>query len=920
MKAKFSLVGLFALAANVGLGVDLPEGYVRLKYIVSSGAQYIDTGRKLYAPSDEVHMKFRCTEENDQGMLFGNRVDGTHKAFAAHYNDTGRLDGMVININDSDATGNLWRSNDYKPSVPTIYNVMMEITASVYGATVTFDGLVTCGPKVFANHDTFETVGTCTVLKGVSVNPDGSGLPNMHGVTGELHAFSIVSNTVTVLDLIPVRRMVAGELEVGMFDVVSGTFFGNAGEGAFASGPVEDEGGQDEPVHEDGIVIENLKGRAVELSFDAADSARKLFVYYGVADCGSVFSDWNHYEKVADVAAGATTATAMLPDGLGKTYAVARFVLSDAVDSYAGDMIAWYDGIDNVRQDGDVGHREGKGGTWANLAGESGMTLAGDCIVEANGVVYDRTTGSASGSDGAAFQSASYGVNDIGTIEVVMRIDGVQSGADGALWSGAGAKSPIPQARVHEDGRAVTCGWNSEGLGNITNPYLTIEKGVPFSVAYVRSGTTWTAYVNGRVATVVGQSTPSTFDFPSPTAGPVDFGNISSVNRGTKGKFYSIRLHSTSLTGAQIEANYRYDCERFPVLGKSSLNTCLSPVIGSPVDGVMVTELRRDEKTKVVSSVVLEFAKTRGMEDLYVALANADRGGSTNGWDIVTKVATVAVGAKSMTCDLSALPCGNYRKIRFFLQTEASRSDYANKGSLIGRWDGVDNSVDANGTAYHNSQMSEWTDLVRHAKIVFNDLAHEYAIENGVSLEMADGQRAVAAGPFGASDIQTFEVAITLNGSCLGDGALWGGYSSANVAPIPQCRVGRRDAGYILGWNSADSEISNPFYAGNWGDVVTVTYVRKNLLEYEAYTNGAPTGVSYEFTPADGRISIGGFSFAERGVDAVYHSIRLYSKALTPAEIAANYAVDKAWLVDPKPFKASSAISTRQQGLVVLFF
>ena len=56
-------------AANSGSDLLLPDGYVRLRYVISDGNQYIDTGRKLYAPSDVVHMKFKCTRANDAGVL-----------------------------------------------------------------------------------------------------------------------------------------------------------------------------------------------------------------------------------------------------------------------------------------------------------------------------------------------------------------------------------------------------------------------------------------------------------------------------------------------------------------------------------------------------------------------------------------------------------------------------------------------------------------------------------------------------------------------------------------------------------------------------------------------------------------------------------------------------------------------------------
>ena len=85
------------------------------------------------------------------------------------------------------------------------------------------------------NQDSFETVGTCTILKGVQV--DGGSLPNVNGCIGNLYSFQIRRNGELILDLVPVK---AGSV-VCMCDALTGTLYKNqntvSGAAAFTAGP-----------------------------------------------------------------------------------------------------------------------------------------------------------------------------------------------------------------------------------------------------------------------------------------------------------------------------------------------------------------------------------------------------------------------------------------------------------------------------------------------------------------------------------------------------------------------------------------------------------------------------------------------------------------------------------------------------------
>ena len=217
-------LGALALAGAAPAAEELPEGMVRLSCIKSTGTQYIDTGRKLQTPSDTVLMRFRpmAPTSGAGGVLFGNRVSATSKCFIAHYNNY--ITDFYITIDNSSYQNNRWGATS--SVVGTGFsNKMLDISASITGITVKVDGVASFARP--QNQDVFETAGTCTVLKGVAVS--GGTLPNDNGVTGELYSFSIVSNGVTLIDLVPAK---SGET-VGMFDLVSRQFFGNAGTGSF---------------------------------------------------------------------------------------------------------------------------------------------------------------------------------------------------------------------------------------------------------------------------------------------------------------------------------------------------------------------------------------------------------------------------------------------------------------------------------------------------------------------------------------------------------------------------------------------------------------------------------------------------------------------------------------------------------------
>ena len=222
-----TIIGAGFAALALATQAALPEGATRLAWIQSSGSQYIDTGIKLKAPSDRVHMVWRCTSIGQGGVMFGNRFTHEKNCFYAHFNSPAWTDaGFAININHNGYENNRWMISLLKNK--SFVNELMDIDASLQSITVSYGGAsATCEPK---NQTAFETIGTCTVLKGVTVEGGTSG--NVNGVIGKLYSFQIYRGNYLLIDLVPVRK---NDGTLGMYDWVSGEFFGNAGEGSFTS-------------------------------------------------------------------------------------------------------------------------------------------------------------------------------------------------------------------------------------------------------------------------------------------------------------------------------------------------------------------------------------------------------------------------------------------------------------------------------------------------------------------------------------------------------------------------------------------------------------------------------------------------------------------------------------------------------------
>ncbi len=187
--------------------------YETLNYIESSGAQYINAGITVNS-NFKVEANAAYTSTDGVQMLFG-----------------------AQNANDSDRAFMLGKAASAITNCYAYYNFSYEAVKTMSGAdwlnqhTYTLDR-----NKVIIDGETVKTwqseswdTRTNLYLFGVS----RTGVLN-YATSAKLYGCKVWNDDVLVRDFVPVRNNYTGE--IGLWDNVSGRFFGNSGTGNFLAG------------------------------------------------------------------------------------------------------------------------------------------------------------------------------------------------------------------------------------------------------------------------------------------------------------------------------------------------------------------------------------------------------------------------------------------------------------------------------------------------------------------------------------------------------------------------------------------------------------------------------------------------------------------------------------------------------------
>ena len=194
--------------------IMVPSGYTQLEYITSNGHQIIDTG--IYANENTaVEAKFKhhvSSSDSTTRIIIGNLWSNESYSLSTTANSRAyqRIGHLYIK------RLNYWETD-------TLYTVYMDknIGQVVNGIVTRWDGT----PNTF-------TSSTPLTMFGVTDAPN-------RGAYATLYYLKIWQNGTLVRDFIPARRN--SDNVLGLWDVVSETFFTNSGSGTFAAGPVATE-------------------------------------------------------------------------------------------------------------------------------------------------------------------------------------------------------------------------------------------------------------------------------------------------------------------------------------------------------------------------------------------------------------------------------------------------------------------------------------------------------------------------------------------------------------------------------------------------------------------------------------------------------------------------------------------------------
>ena len=191
--------------------MSLPSGYKRLKYIQSSGTQYIDTEFKNNQNS-RICMVIKADSPSATSWAFGGRTSNTratmgvfwypsNSAWTADYNGNGQRYAFGSSIRSSDLL-----TIDFNKNVLLINGKQKTFTSATFQSTASIVLLaVNTGGKVSGN------------------------------ISAKLYSCQIYDNGTLIRDYIPCQT-VAGD--IGLWDDVNRVFYGNAGSGTFMAGPV----------------------------------------------------------------------------------------------------------------------------------------------------------------------------------------------------------------------------------------------------------------------------------------------------------------------------------------------------------------------------------------------------------------------------------------------------------------------------------------------------------------------------------------------------------------------------------------------------------------------------------------------------------------------------------------------------------
>ena len=190
--------------------MSLPSGYKRLEYIQSSGTQYIDSGVFVKSENLKIDLTFMYTANAGNSSLYGAETSGRNWPIVPY-----GMTGFYVGLSEPAL------------SVSTSINIKYNMIAHTNNGAL----------SVSLNGSVSKASYSGTLCKTLSIFLFAN---NINGtarqlVSARFYLLKIYDNGTLVRDFIPCKKP---DGTIGLWDDVNSVFYGNAGTGAFAAGPV----------------------------------------------------------------------------------------------------------------------------------------------------------------------------------------------------------------------------------------------------------------------------------------------------------------------------------------------------------------------------------------------------------------------------------------------------------------------------------------------------------------------------------------------------------------------------------------------------------------------------------------------------------------------------------------------------------
>ena len=196
----------------------LPPEYQEVEYIESTGTQYIDTN---ISPTNNTRTEIKFfNNATGSWYIFGSRSQTTNVML---YAQTGSQTGSTIypRVN-GEGTAVGWA----RTATGAIYEVVLETKENVYDYSIKD---LTNNRNYSVNNVSFTQFTTSMNIYLGAVNTN-----NIQAGTTRFYKFKIFQNDILARDMIPCYRK--SDSIIGMYDLVTKTFFTNSGAGTFGKG------------------------------------------------------------------------------------------------------------------------------------------------------------------------------------------------------------------------------------------------------------------------------------------------------------------------------------------------------------------------------------------------------------------------------------------------------------------------------------------------------------------------------------------------------------------------------------------------------------------------------------------------------------------------------------------------------------